>query len=165
MTAMRYVLPLLLAGALLAGCDDKKVDQPKVDNTPRMPNVNDVKAGMDKAADQAKTAAADAGKATADAARSATDAAKTATGNAVDATKSATSDAAAAVKSQANDWMAKLEDAIKSNKLDDAQTYVDKLDAVKASLPAEWQTKLDSLKATFSAAKAKAAAAIPGLNK
>jgi hypothetical protein len=171
MTAKRLFLPLVLAGALLAGCDDKKVDQPKVDNTPRMPNANDMKAGMDKAADQAKTAAADqaktaaadAGKTTADAARSATDAAKTATGNAVEATKSATSDAAAAVKTQANDWMAKLEDAIKSNKLDDAQTYVDKLDAVKASLPAEWQAKLDSLKATFSAAKAKAA--IPGLNK
>ena len=124
-----------------------------------------VKAGMDKAADQAKTAATDAGKATADAARSATDAAKTATGSAVDATKSATSDAAAAIKNQASDWMAKLEDAIKSNKLDEGQTYLDKLDSVKASLPAEWQTKLDSLKATFSAAKAKAAAAIPGLNK
>ena len=165
MTAQRLFLPLVLAGALLAGCDDKKVDQPKVDNTPKMPGVNDIKAGMDKAADQAKTAATDAGKATADAARSATDAAKTATGSAVDATKSATSDAAAAIKNQASDWMAKLEDAIKSNKLDEGQTYLDKLDSVKASLPAEWQTKLDSLKATFSAAKAKAAAAIPGLNK
>jgi hypothetical protein len=152
MTAKRYFLPLVLAGALLAGCDDKKVDQPKVDNTPKMPNVNDIKAGVDKAADQAKTAAADASKATADAAKTAADSAKT-----------ATTDAAAAVQTQASDWMAKLEDAIKSNKLDEGQTYVDKLDSVKASLPAEWQTKLDSLKATFNAAKAKAA--IPGLNK
>jgi hypothetical protein len=172
MTAKRFFLPFVLAGALLAGCDDKKPDQPKVDTTPK---VNDMKAGMDKAADQAKTAAADASKSAADAAKSASDATKAAASNTADATKAAAGnaadavkaspagDAAAAAKTQASDWMAKLEDAIKNNKLDDAKTYMDKLQSMRASLPAEWQTKLDSLKTLYEGAKAKAA--IPGLNK
>ena len=50
----------MLAGALIAGCDDKKPDQPKVDSTPKTGTVNDMKAGVDKAADQAKKAAAEA---------------------------------------------------------------------------------------------------------
>jgi hypothetical protein len=168
MTAKRFFLPFVLAGALIAGCDDKKPDQPKVDSTPKTGTVNDMKAGVDKAADQAKTAASDAAKSAADATKAAAantaDATKTAAGNAADATKSSPAgDAAAAAKTQASDWMAKLEDAIKNNKLDEASTYLDKLQAMKASLPAEWQTKLDSLKTAFDAAKAKAA--IPGLNK
>jgi len=168
MTAKRFFLPFVLAGALIAGCDDKKPDQPKVDSTPKTGTVNDMKAGVDKAADQAKTAASDAARSAADATKAAAantaDATKTAAGNAADATKSSPAgDAAAAAKTQASDWMAKLEDAIKNNKLDEASTYLDKLQAMKASLPAEWQTKLDSLKTAFDAAKAKAA--IPGLNK
>jgi hypothetical protein len=168
MTAKRFFLPFVLAGALIAGCDDKKPDQPKVDSTPKTGTVNDMKAGVDKAADQAKTAASDAAKSAADATKAAAantaDATKTAAGNAADATKSSSAgDAAAAAKTQASDWMAKLEDSIKNNKLDEASTYLDKLQAMKASLPAEWQTKLDSLKTAFDAAKAKAA--IPGLNK
>ena len=164
MTAKRFFLPFVLAGALLAGCDDKKPDQPKVDATPKTPAVNDMKAGTDKAADQAKTAATDAGKSATDAAKSAADATKAAASSAVDTVKaSPAGDAAAAAKTQAGDWMAKLEDAIKNNKLDDAKTYIDKLQAMRASLPAEWQTKLDSLKTLYDGAKAKAA--IPGLNK
>lgn len=175
MTAKRFFLPFVLAGALIAGCDDKKPDQPKVDSTPKTGTMNDMKAGADKAADQAKTAASDAAKSASDAARSAADAtkaaaantadgAKAAAGNAADAIKaSPAGDAAMAAKTQASDWMAKLEQAIKDNKLDEASTYLDKLQAAKASLPAEWQTKLDSLKTAFDAAKAKAA--IPGLNK
>jgi hypothetical protein len=168
MTAKRFFLPFVLAGALIAGCDDKKPDQPKVDSTPKTGTVNDMKAGVDKAADQGKTAASDAAKSAADATKAAAantaDATKTAAGNAADATKSSSAgDAAAAAKTQASDWMAKLEDSIKNNKLDEASTYLDKLQAMKASLPAEWQTKLDSLKTAFDAAKAKAA--IPGLNK
>jgi hypothetical protein len=171
MTAKRYFLPFLLAAALLAGCDDKKTDQPKAD--------------AQKAADQAKTAASDAGKSANDAAKSAADAtkaaadkaadaaknttdatkaaagnaadtAKTAAGNATDAAKTAAAGAADATRTQANEWMSKLEDAIKNNKLDEASTYLDKLQAARASLPVEWQAKLDTLKQTYEAAKAKA---------
>ena len=177
MTAKRFFLQLALAGAMLAvaGCDDKKPDQPKVDATPKTPAVSDMKTGMDKAADQTKNAAADAGKSATDAAKSAADATKAAAGNAADATKAAAGnaadavkaspagDAAAAAKTRAGEWMAKLEDAIKNNKLDEASTYMDKLQSMRASLPAEWQTKLDSLKTLYEGAKAKAA--IPGLNK
>jgi hypothetical protein len=138
MTAKRFFLPFVLAGALLAvaGCDDKKPDQPKVDATPKAPTAGDMKAGMDKAA---ASSAGDTVKA------------------------SPAGDAAAAAKTQAGEWMAKLEQAIKDNKLDEAKTYMDKLQSMRASLPAEWQTKLDSLKTLYEGAKAKAA--IPGLNK
>ena len=172
--AKRFFLPLVLAGALLAGCDDKKAEQPKVDSTPKTPAMTDTKTDMkntmDKTADMTKTAAGDmtksAGQMTKTAADKTADATKTAAANTADAAKTAaanTSDAAMAAKTQASDWMAKLEQAIKDNKLDEAQTYLDKLQAAKASLPAEWQTKLDGLKTAFDAAKAKAA--IPGLNK
>ena len=50
---------------------------------------------------------------------------------------------------------------IKDNKLDDAQTIVDKLDSVRSSLPAEWAPRLDQLKSALTTAK-KAAGALPG---
>ncbi|MDB5323177.1 MAG: hypothetical protein JWN40_4808 [Phycisphaerales bacterium] len=160
MTAKRYFLPFLLAGALLAGCDDKKTEQPKVDTSKA---ATDMKMDAQKAADQAKAAASDAGKSATDAAKSASDATKAAAGNALDAVKANTTDAANATRTQAQEWMTKLEDAVKNNKLDEASTYLDKLQTMRASLPVEWQAKLDSIRTTYEAAKAKAA--VPGLNK
>ena len=135
---------------MIAGCDDKKnetpkVDAPKADNgKPAIPNVDDIK----KAADSAKVTA---DKAAADAKSASDTAAK------------ATADAAATAKANATDWMAKLEDAIKAKKLDDAKTYLDKLDAIKASLPADLQSKLASLKTAYDGAKTGAAIpATPG---
>ena len=163
MTARKLSLSILfvLSAAFLAGCDDKKPEQPKVDNTPKpaLPSADDLKKGVQAA----NTAAADAAKKAADATKSATaDATRTVT----DASKSiGATDAAAAAKTQAADWITKLEDAVKANKLDDAKTYVDKIDAIKANLPADLKSKFDSLKTMFDAAKAKAAGAIPNLNK
>ena len=160
MLAARLSLSFVLAAALLAGCDDKKTDTnpPKTDNSKTNTSVDDVK----KAADAAKAKADEATKAAADAKAKADDASKTA----ADATKTATDTA----KANASEWMTKLQDAIKDKKLDDAKTYLDKLEAIKSSLPADLQTKLDSLKASYDAAKGGAAApggvpAVPGLNK
>ena len=50
---------------------------------------------------------------------------------------------------------------IKDNKLDDAQTIVDKLDSVRGSLPADWVPKVDQLKSALTTAK-NAAGALPG---
>jgi len=138
----RIALSFVLAAALFTGCDDKKPD-PKVDN--KTPSA-------DKSAEDAKKVAEDA-KAKADAAAAA---AKDAT----DTAGKAAADAAATAKASATDWMTKLEDAIKAKKLDDAKTYLDKLEAIKASLPADLQSKLTSLKTTYDTAKA--APAIPG---
>jgi hypothetical protein len=156
-------IALVLTAALLAGCDDKKPEQPKVDSTPKpaLPSADDLKKGV-QAAD---TAATDAAKKAADATKTA---AADATSKLTDASKAAAagaSDAAAAAKTQAADWIAKLEDAVKANKLDDAKTYVDKIDAIKANLPADLKSKFDSLKTMFDTAKAKAAGALPNLNK
>ena len=155
MTHARFLLPLVVAGALIAGCDK---NEPKVEKAPdKTPAaVNDVKAGAEKAADRTKDAVGDAAKTTDDAAKTADDSAKT-----------ATSDAADAVKTQATDWFAKAEDAVKNNKLDDAKTYLDKLESFKSKLSAEWQTKIDALQKTYTAARAKVTAtpAAPNLNK
>lgn len=161
MLAARFSLSFVLAAALLAGCDDKKTDTNtnKTDSGKTVPSAEDVK----KAADAAKAKADEATKTAADAKAKAEDATKTAadaTKNAADATKTATDTA----KANASEWMTKLQDAIKDKKLDDAKTYLDKLEAIKSSLPADLQTKLDSLKATYDAAKG-GVPAIPGLNK
>ncbi len=165
MFAARISLSFVLAAALLAGCDDKKTDTntPKADNSKTVPNADDVK----KAADAAKAKADEASKTAADAKAKAEDASKTAadaTKNAADATKTATDTA----KANASEWMTKLQDAIKDKKLDDAKTYLDKLDGIKSSLPADMQTKLTSLKAAYDAAKGGVPAipgAVPGLTK
>jgi hypothetical protein len=154
MTRPRFLFPLVLAGALVVGCEKK--NEPKVDNTPKTPTMNDVKAGADKASDRTKEAASDATKNT-------TDAAKTA----ADTAKSTATDAAETVKTQATDWYAKAEDAVKNNKLDDAKTYLDKLESFKSKLSTEWQTKIDALQSAYTAARAKVTAkpATPNLNK
>lgn len=137
----RILCSLALAAALIAGCKEEPAPAPKVDNTPKVPSVDDVK----KAADNA--------------AKNATDATKNATATATDAAKTAADEA----KKNASGWMTKLEAAIKDNKLDDAKTYLDKLNAIKAQLPADLQSKLDAATKAFDAAKAKAA--VPGLPK
>ena len=139
MIAARISLSFILAAAFLTGCDDKKPDAPKVEKP---------------AVDAAKTAA--------DAAKSAADAAKTST----DTAAKTAADAAATAKTQATDWMSKLEDAIKAKKLDEAKTYLDKLDTIKASLPDDLKTRLATLKTSFDAAKAlPSLPAIPGASK
>lgn len=138
----RILCSFALAAALIVGCDDKdKQPAPKVDNTPKLPTADDVKKGVDNAT---KTITDTSKNATA----TATDASKTAT----DAAKTATDE----VKTNASDWMDKLQAAIKENKLDDAKTYIDKLQAIRAQLPDDLKGKFDSLKAAFDAAKAKA---------
>lgn len=151
MFAARISLSFVLAAALLAGCDDKKTDNPtpKTDNA--TPKVDDVK----KAADAAKAKADEAAKTAAEAKAKAEEASKTATDTA---------------KANASEWMTKLQDAIKDKKMDDAKTYLDKLEGIKSSLSADMQTKLTSLKTAYDAAKGGAAIpggtpAIPGLTK
>lgn len=137
----RILCSLALAAAFIVGCKEEPAPAPKVDNTPKLPSVDDVK----KAADNAT--------------KTATDATKNATATATDAAKTAADEA----KKNASDWMSKLEAAIKDKKLDDAKTYVDKLQAIRDQLPAELKSKFDSLKAAFDAAKAQGA--VPGLPK
>src|SRR5687768_5900636 len=75
MTASRWHVAFLLAGALLVGCDDKKVDQPRVNPTPA--------AGSTTAPSTPKTDATRIG----DAAKSQIDAAKIEVGKAAEPSK------------------------------------------------------------------------------
>jgi len=164
MTKARFLFPVVLAAAVIAGCE--KNDNKTENKT--TPSTSDVKADMQKAGDQAKDAAASAGQATSDAAKTAADKAKTtasdaakstndAAKTAADTAKTNTADAVADVKAQATDWYAKAEDALKNGKLDDAKMYLEKLESFKSKLSAEWQTKIDAFQKTYEAARAKAA--------
>jgi hypothetical protein len=184
MFAARISLSFVLAAALLAGCDKKENETPKTDNSRTAPSADDVKKAADAAkakadeatknAADAKAKADDASKAAADSTKAkADDAAKTAaeakakaddaSKTATDATKTTTE----TMKANASEWMTKLQDAIKDKKLDDAKTYLDKLDGIKSNLPEEMQNKLTSLKAAYNAAKTGAAipGGVPSLNK
>jgi hypothetical protein len=172
MTKARFLFPVVLAAAVIAGCEkhDKQAENPP----PKTPTTTDMKADMQKAGDQAKDAAASAGQATSDAAKTAADKAKSAASDAskstndaaktaADTAKSATdtaktnaADATADVKAQVTDWYAKAEDAIKNNKLDDAKMYLEKLQSFKSKMSADWQAKVDAFQKTYEAARAKA---------
>jgi membrane protein involved in colicin uptake len=161
----RISLSFVLAAAMLAGCDKKnETPAPNASNgsTPAADaakkTADAAKTAADEAkktADEAKKAAdeakAKAAKTTSDATKNTTDAAKTAT----DAAKTTTDTA----KANASEWMTKLQEAIKDKKLDDAKTYLDKLEGIKSSLPPEMQTKLTSLKSMYDTAKAGTAGA------
>lgn len=154
MTAYRWFGSIVLAAALLAGCDDKKPTEPKVDNKTNSNSsttTDDVSKGINKAVAPIKSGVNTAADNTKSAA---TDATKTASNAVTDATKTA-SNAATDVKAQATEWTNKVEDAIKANKLDEAKTYMDKLETIKSSLPADMQAKLESLRNAYNAAKLK----------
>jgi hypothetical protein len=113
--------------------------------------VAKAKAAAGVAADKVTTAGANTADAVSNAVNDAksSDAAKNAQATAGDAMEKA--------KAQGNDLLAKLDAAIKSNKLDEGQTYVDQFEKIKDAVPAEVKAKYESLKAQFATARAKAA--------
>jgi ElaB/YqjD/DUF883 family membrane-anchored ribosome-binding protein len=193
MTTPRWTVATLLAAALVvaAGCDDSsKPTEPKVNTNPTLPTADQLKADAAKAVDQGKAAVGSAAEKVKEATPAVVDKAKETTANAVDATKNAAAnagdalkgaaakapdaaknaaahatDATATARAQGTELLAKLRTAIQENKLTDAQTYVDGLERIKANLPPELKTQYEGLKASFDAMKAKAAGAVPQLNK
>lgn len=159
MTAPRWTVSFVLAGALIAaGCDDpNKPKEPKVNpgpSTPTLPTAEQIKAEAAKGIEAGKVAAADAAAKV-----------KAATPEVIDQAKTTTATVTEAAKTQGSEMMAKLDSAIKENKLDQAQTYLDGLEKIKANLPEDLKSKYESMKTSFAAAKAKAAGALPQLNK
>jgi len=162
----------LLVGVAVTGTGCDRNDMPKANTNKPVPppTAQDV---AQRAAEAEAKARAAAGAPPRDAAASAKDAAANTAANAKDAVSNAVndakaSDAAQSAKATADDVMAKvkadgqtlldkLDNAIKSNKLDEGQTYVDAFDKIKDKVPAELKAKYDTLKAQFAAAKAKAA--------
>jgi hypothetical protein len=144
------------------GCDrtptrkataDKPTPPPSGQEVGRMAAEAEAKAraAAGVAADKVKAAGAN----TADAVSNAVNDAK-----ASDAARNAQAtagNAAEKVKAEGNDLLAKLDAAIKSNKLDEGQTYVDAFERIQDNVPAEVKAKYDALKARFAAARAKAA--------
>jgi hypothetical protein len=151
----------VLAAALMFGCDNdtSKPKEPKVDTTtpnkPALPSVDQIKADAAKGIEAGKAAAASAAEKVKAATPGVIEQAKETTASAVDATKTNTAAATEMAKAQGSELMAKLDAAIKENKLDQGQTYVDALERIKTNLPEELRTRYEQLKTSFQAAKAK----------
>jgi hypothetical protein len=146
--AAGVILAVLLA--IVAGCDNdsSKPKQPKVDNTtpnkPALPSMDQIKAEAAKGIEKGQAAAASAAEKVKENAPAVIEQAKNTTASAVEM-----------AKTQGSELMTKLDTAVKENKLDQAQTYVDALDKIKTNLPEELRTRYEQLKASFQAAKAK----------
>ena len=154
----------LLVGVAVTGTGCDRNDMPKANTNKPVPppTAQDVaqraaeaeakaRAAAGVAVDKTKEAGANAADAVAKAANDAkaSDAAQSA--------KATADDVMAKVKADGQSMLDKLDTAIKSNKLDEGQTYVDAFDKIKDKVPAELKAKYDTLKAQFAAAKAKAA--------
>jgi hypothetical protein len=143
MSTRHYLASLAVGCALVvgsAGCD-RQPSQPKATtNTPAPPPSAEDVAAM---AEKAKAAGMAATQKTAGA-----------VSNAVTDVKN--SDAMAKVKEQGAELLGKLDAAIKANRLDEAQTYVDAFDKMKANVPDDLKARFESLKTQLKAAKDKA---------
>jgi hypothetical protein len=141
----KWHLSVFIAGALLigaAGCDR---ETGKTTGSGGSSGSGSSSAGS--AADTAKQAASEAKDAAGDAAKSA---------------GAAVGDAATMAQEQGSKWIDQLQQSIKDNKLDQAQTYVTQIEKIKDKLPATLRQKYDSLRASFDTLKAKAGALAPG---
>jgi hypothetical protein len=130
----------LVAVGGVAGCD-RQPSQPKATtNTPTPPpTAEDMAATRDKAIAAAKAATQKTAGAVSDA-----------------VTDVKNSDAMAKVKEQGAELLGKIDASIKANRLDEAQTYVDAFDKMKANVPDDLKARFETLKTQLSAAKAKA---------
>ena len=148
LTATLSAAAIVATGLLTIGCDEKPAATPtpaaSSDATPATPAMP---GALEKARDQAQS--------TVDAAQ----AKMAATGD--DASKAAAdagakaSDAGNAIVGQAQTLFDNAKAAIQKANLNDAQKYVDQLNALKAKLPADWQAKVDEVTKMLSDAKSK----------
>ncbi len=127
------VLGLSLALGTIAGCE--KEPAPSTPSTPAAP----------------KPPAPQAGSSAAGAMQQMTDAAKSAAAN-----------ASSTVQAEAQKLLDQAQAYIKDNKWDLADSTIKKLEEMKASLPAEWATKVEQARTAFNSAKS-AVANIPGM--
>jgi hypothetical protein len=130
----------VVVGAAAPGCD-RQPSQPKATtNQPSAPpTAEDVATMRDKAISAGKAATQKTAGAVSDAAADVKN-----------------SETMAKVKEQGAELLGKLDAAIKANRLDEAQTYVDAFDKLKANVPDDLKARYESLKTQLSAAKAKA---------
>jgi hypothetical protein len=169
MNAKHGVCGLILGAAIVFGGCDKKADQTQAPKPASRPNAEQYNAAMERAtterekagqraAEAAQKASGAAANTAAEAGAKTSDAVNDAkSGDAARNAQATAGDAAEKAKAQGNDLLAKLDAAVKSNKLDEGQTYVDQFEKIKDAVPAEVKAKYDALKAQFAAAKAKAA--------
>jgi len=117
-----------------------------------------------KVAEVTKDATVKTVDATKDATAKTVDAAKNTSSTAADKTAAATAsapdkvaDATAAGSAKATEWMDHLDASIKANRLDEAKTYTDKLDAIQTSFSDTLRERYAALKKSLDEARAKAA--------
>lgn len=162
MNVRLLMLPVFLAGALLAGCDK---DDSKSPDASAAAKTADAKADANKDAADAKAtaiknaadakAATDKASANAEAAAEKTAANTKAAAEKAAANAKAASDKAAAetVRAQASKLLTDLQTAVTDQKWTDAAAIVKQLDAVRDKLDADQKAGFDSLKKQYDANK------------
>lgn len=150
---------LMLGGALIVGCEKQEEKKPvtppgsvptpsvEKDSDKAMSNaasaVNEAKNNVEASADQA---AKDMSAAANDAQEKASDAAESAQDTAADANSEITA--------KASELIDQAKEYIKENKWDMAESAVKQLEAMKGSLPAEYQGQVENVRKMFDTAKA-----------
>ena len=166
---MRYALQLasaFLGAALLIGCDkidsttsnpaskppdvaENSAQTPKVTSTDNATGtVNDMKDMAHEKMDAAKDTLNTAGSSVVARPSAANSTASPAVTSTAPANAAVSGDTA-----QAQSLLDQAMQYIKDNKLDDADTALTKLEALKPKLPAEWASKIDSARSAFNTAK------------
>jgi len=148
----------ILGAMLILGCDNK-TETPQASPPPNptpsaMPSATPTPTAAEKQAADVSKAVTDKAAATADQAAATT----------ADAKDSAAAKLDEAKKELGEDPQTLLDKAmgyVKENKLTDAEAILTKLESVKGKLPAEWASRIDSLKTAITSAKA-GAGALPG---
>ena len=149
-TTTTIVAAVLLGGGLMIGCDTEETPTTPPQPTPQ---AQTPAAQADR---QARDVIGQAQSGAKDATATATDAANQAAGEAKAAGDQATAaagDAANATTAQAQKLFDQATQYVKENKLDLAEKAVAQLEGMKASLPAEWQPRVEQVRSMLNSAK------------
>lgn len=174
MSTLKTAASLMIAAATLIGCGDSEEKKP----APAAPTPAKTEGAMDKMGDMANTAkekvkdaaiatenkAAELKDATAAKATEVKDATAAKATEMKDAATAVGADAKASIVETAQKYYDQAKGYLASNNLTSANDVIMKLDGIRSQLPAEWQTKVDELKAMYDKAKAGVGNMMPKMN-
>lgn len=147
----------LFAATLLVGCEKSESTSSNPASKPPDMTENSAQTSSATATENATSAANKMNTAANSAANTAANTAMTnanaASSGASSATAPSNSAVSAADTTQAQTLLDQAMQYIKDNKLNDADTVLTKLEAMKSKLPADWASKIDSARAAYNSAK------------
>ncbi len=154
MRGMETSAAVLIAVAAMVGCDSKSEDKTPAPTVVVPSTADKMKDSMSKAADATKDTMSKAADATKEKAADMKDATVNGATDAKNNMVSAATDAKETIVAKAQDYYDKAKSYIDSKNMTGASDMMDKLEAIKAQLPAEWSAKVTELKDMYAKAKA-----------